>query len=196
MVCAQKNCVYALIGLIVCLQSFAAFGKDHNGTTAENAVNMEVVYKDKFQWNEHKKLSWDDFKGDINAAHDESAAATCCGIGFKTNNTTSGSKPEIIVYNTFYTKKSWVRADAKLQSILDHEQGHFDLCEIYTRKLKDRIAKFDSNIPDMMKELMRIYTEVNNEYEARQQAYEKETTHGTNMPEQKRWTDMIGSELM
>ena len=159
-----------------------SFSNNNNATVAD------------FQWGEHGKLSWDDFHGAVNAASDESAAATHCGIGFKTN-TTAGNKPSVIVYNTFYTNKSWVKPDAKLPGILEHEQGHFDLCEIYTRKLRDRMNQFDFNSPDIKQSLLAIYADVNNEYEQCQQAYEQETIHGTNIPQQKRWQEVISRQL-
>ncbi len=187
--CVQRNCVYALIGLGMCFPGITTMGRDNSKTD-------ETIVKDKFQWQEHEKLSWDDFRGTVNATHDESAAATYCSIGFKTNTATPGSKPEIVVYNTFYTNRSWVRSDARVQSILDHEQGHFDLCEIYTRKLKDRMSNFNPGTPGVKQALMDIYSEVSREYETRQQAYEDETTHGTNIAQQKRWQEKIASELM
>ena len=196
MVCAGRNCVYAfLIVCFFCTQgSIAAFAKEGKNLNPENSNGP--AGRDQFQWNEHKRLSWADFEGAVNAATDESAAATHCGIGFRALNTGPGGKPDIVVYNTFYTKRSWVRPDAKLPSILVHEQGHFDLCEIYTRRLRTRMANFDFNIPNAMQALMNIYQQVNNEYETRQQAYETETTHGTNTAQQKKWVEAIAGELM
>ena len=190
MSCVGKGCAYALFGIFVCFSSFTATGRD-NVSPANNDNS-----KDKFQWMDHTKLSWDDFKGEVNATHDESAAATCCSIGFKTNTPSPGGKQEIIVYNTFYVNKSWVRTDARIASILDHEQGHFDLCEIYTRKLRDRMQDIDPSAPGMKPVLMQIYTEVSKEYEARQQAYEDETIHGTDFAMQKKWQQIIASELV
>ena len=184
-----KSGARALIGIFVCFFSLAATGKDDVSPASNNTA------KDKFQWMEHAKLSWEDFRGDVNATHEESAAATCCSIGFKTKAPAAGGKPEIIVYNTFYVNKSWVRTDARIASILDHEQGHFDLCEIYTRKLRDRMHDIDLATPGMKQTLMQIYAEVSKEYEARQQAYEQETTHGTDIATQKKWQDMIANEL-
>ena len=187
--CVSNGCAYTLMGIFVCFCGFRAIGR---GNTS--SVNNDNT-KDRFQWMEHAKLSWDDFKGEVNATQDESAAATCCSIGFKTNAPTPGGKQEIIVYNTFYVNRSWVRTDARITSILDHEQGHFDLCEIYTRKLRDRMQDIDLSTPGIKQTLMQIYTDLSREYEARQQAYEQETIHGTDIATQKRWQQMIAEEL-
>lgn len=196
MVCAGRNIVYAIcIVLSVCAQSTAVFGKDgkESKELKKELIPNEVPVK--FQWSEHNRLTWDDFQGPAAPAIDESAAATHCSIGFKTACPTYGSRPIITVYNSFYTNKSWVRGDAKIPSILEHEQGHFDLCEIYTRILRERMNSVDYTTPDINRVLLNIYAEVNKDYESRQQAYEQETTHGVNIAEQKRWTVAIGSEL-
>lgn len=186
--CAQRNCVYAIIVLLLCVSGITATAKD-------NVKSVEIIPIEKFQWHEHTKLSWDDFRGAASSTHNESAAATCCSIGFRTNTTADSGRLYIEVYNTFYVNKSWVREDARIQSILDHEQGHFDLCEVYTRQLKARLGKIDLNGHDVKQQLMKIYGEVSAAYEARQQAYEEETTHGTILPEQRKWQDMIAAEL-
>ena len=88
-----------------------------------------------------------------------------------------------------------MRADAKLPEILLHEQGHFDLCEIYTRKLRERMGNVDLRSADVRTVLMDVYSSVSREYEAAQQSYEQETIHGTNLPEQKKWQSYIADKL-
>ncbi len=194
--CALRTCVYALVtAFFMYPQADAAFargGKDPKITV--NSTSSNTASPEQFRWNEHSKLSWDDFRGPVNANNEESAAATHCGIGFKTINGQDG-KPKVVVYNTFYTDRSWVKPDAKIQVILNHEQGHFDLCEIYTRKLQERMSNFNFNVADVKSALMNVYTQLQEEYETRQQAYEQETTHGTNISVQRKWTETITKEL-
>lgn len=194
--CAQRTGVYALlVSLCVLPKGITSLAKDNKDrATVDNVNTSGNTTAEEFPWNEHGKLSWSDFRGPVEAISDESAAATHCGIGFKT--CTVQGKPKVIVYNTFYTNRSWVKNDAKIQSVLDHEQGHFDLCEIYTRKLRERMNNFNFEITDVKSALMSIYNEVKNEYESRQMAYESETVHGTNIPEQQRWIQIIAHELL
>jgi hypothetical protein len=203
MVCVPRNGVYALfVSLFICAQGIgdkvhAKGEKDEkSGIATSNRINSRTNnMAAEFQWAEHQKLSWEDFQGPVRASDEESAAATHCGMGFRINGMTQSGKPDVTVYNTFYTKKSWVRHDAKITSILEHEQGHFDLCEIFTRKLRLRVSDVSLNTPDMKESLLAIFSDVNNEYEICQQAYEDETTHGTNIHEQKRWMEKISKEL-
>ncbi len=200
MVCAVRSGgVYAiLLGCFIFTQGFVASGKDGKESGKAVASAGSVVANNapaEFQWNEHNKLSWDDFRGNVHAETERSAAATHCGIGFKTKTEGPDKKPKVVVYNTFYTSKSWVRPDAKEPSILEHEQGHFDLCEIYTRKLRARMEQFDFSVADIRAALMNIYEDISREYENRQKAYEQETVHGTNFTAQKHWREMIALEL-
>ncbi len=182
----RRKSRHFLIGFLACFFSIHA--------KSNEKVPDETHAVDHFSWNEHRMLSWSDFRGPVSALNEESAAATCCSIGFKLDNDASG-RPEVSVYNTFYIGKSWVKDDARIESILAHEQGHFDLCELFTRKLRSRISTVDLSSQNVKQELMNIYSAVSDEYETFQQSYERETTHGTNIPEQRRWQELISKEL-
>jgi hypothetical protein len=151
----------------------------------------------EISWQPGRKLKWDDFKGPVpQNADNNTAAVTYCGIGFETNKVSNTNKAKVFVYNTFYTNQSWVRGDAKNTDILAHEQGHFDLCEIYTRKLRQQIAVATLNVDNLKATLESIYAAVNKEYEDRQQAYEDETQHGTIAAQQQKWLQTIAQELI
>lgn len=153
-------------------------------------------YEKEVTWNKSRRLSWNDFRGAIPAdAGDITAAATYCGIGFETNVVSDNAKPKIFVYNTFYPSQSWVRPDEKNESVLIHEQGHFDLCELYTRKLRQKLDAVNINAHNMKNILQRVYNEVNAEYENRQEAYEEETQHGVDDAQEQKWTSVISKEL-
>src|SRR3954466_5869363 len=124
MICVRVSRVCAFF-LLLCI-SLKAFCKENNEGKS-SASNVETTaydksHNDQFQWHEHYKLTWDDFRGAVNAPTEESAAATDCGIGFRTNTNMPDGKQTVIVYNTFYANKSWVRNDARISSILTHEQ--------------------------------------------------------------------------
>lgn len=176
---------------------------DDNITHAPDKVKVVLYstanaqpYEREISWNKTRRLNWNDFRGPIPAdANDMTAAATYCGIGFETNVVSNNAKPKIFVYNTFYPTQSWVRPDERNESVLIHEQGHFDLCELYTRKLRQKLETANLNAHNMKSTLQRIYDEVNNEYEHRQDAYEDETQHGVDDAQEQKWTAMISKEL-
>jgi hypothetical protein len=179
------GCVYIWITVVIAALPFS-------GSLAA------PVDADRFQWKEHGRLKWDDFKGDSGAIQDESAAATYCSIGFRTRLADDGGLPLVEVYNTFYVNRSWVKPNARLQSVLDHEQGHFDLCEVYTRRLRQRMAAAalatGTQQPDRQL-MIALYSEVSAEYEQQQQLYEEETLHGTIAALQVKWQLWIMEQL-
>lgn len=171
-------------------------GTDHNGAVTSGKSAGTPAVERSFQWTRDRKLTWNDFRGPVRmAAGDRTVAETACGIGFETNEVRAGIKPKFFVYNTFETTTSWVKAEDATPEVLQHEQSHFDICELYTRKLRERFSKASVNVHNMQTVIRNIYEATEREYAARQQRYEDETRHGIIGREQQRWTDMINREL-
>jgi hypothetical protein len=169
---------------------FAHKGIDVNETSSRNA------HADAFEWNESRRLTWDDFRGNLDANEpDNTAAATYCGIGFEAKPAGKGNRLSIKVFNTFFPYQSWVREGEEKESILAHEQGHFDLCELYTRILKARLDEANDRGQNSEASLERIYHQLQAEYNQRQERYEMETEHGLITGAQQYWQKMIGQEL-
>ncbi len=154
-------------------------------------------YEKELAWSKDRKLTWDDFRGPIPADADHiTAAATYCGIGFETNSVSSRSDNlRVRVYNTFYTNHSWGRPEEMNDNVLAHEQGHYDLCELYTRKQRQRLATVKVDAANLKPVLRTVYGKVQEEYKARQAAYEDDTQHGVDLAQQKRWQKIIEREL-
>ena len=178
-------CLY--VSLLTCSTHLSA--KGNNSADNASATNN---YMASFSWSENKRLSWDDFKGACPTDFTtDAAAATHCGFGYKIDTTVNGMHSAIAVYNSFYTSRSWVRADGRTPEVLTHEQGHFDLCELYARKFRTAIS--DGVL--CAKDVQVIYKTISAAYTKRQQDYEYETQHGTDLLQQKRWRKMIEKEL-
>ena len=162
-----------------------------------SAVAYRVENPQKYQleinWSANRKLSWDDFKGNVRKQSPYDAESYCAII-YQTGLVTLFSKAEIIVTNTFDCTKSWVRTDKKTDAILNHEQRHFDLCEIYTRKLRAEFAKhkFYANSNNKLDSL---FSEFERKYNEAQRRYDEETAHGTKEIEQIGWDSYIDLKL-
>ena len=178
---------------IVVLSIFSAQLAAAKGNKSEN----KDISTSEISWQKHRKLTWDDFRGSVPMNADEqTAAATYCGIGFETNAiSTTNNNLKIRVYNTFYINDSWARPEEMNDDVLAHEQGHFDLCELYTRKLRERMSSVKVNVNTLKPILRKIYEDLQAEYKARQEAYEDETAHGVNLSQQKKWQQMLDKEL-
>lgn len=102
---------------------------------------------------------------------------------------------KITLSNRFDYKGSWMlKSETHNADLLKHEQGHFDLNEIYTRKMFQQFRNFKFT-GDFRNEIYTIMQAENSELKRVQQIYEKETAYGTNKPGQAAWSDKIAAEL-
>jgi hypothetical protein len=154
-------------------------------------------YEKEFSWSPDRKLTWADFGGRVYKPHGEedAVAVTYCGFGFETNTVTISNKVQILVHNSFRKDISWAMPSERTPEVLEHEQGHFDLCEIYTRKLRERFNDLHVTVYNLNTVLADAYKEISNEYKARQDEYETETQNGQDRVQQKRWERIIRREL-
>jgi hypothetical protein len=154
--------------------------------------NQEII------WTQDRKLSWSDFKGKSKPVEgSDVAAVTRCGISMQTNSVTGHQKPVFYVQAVFYKDQSWYRKDMPMTAaILNHEQKHFDLCEVYARQLRKKFHVANLNAQNLTKEANRIFNDVNSQYLERQTLYDKETRHGQEASEQAKWNDLIAKELV
>ena len=149
-----------------------------------------------FPWSRKRPLQWADFKAPVRSgAPADFAAETSCGFGFATNTLTGHNTVKIYVFNAFETQKSWVRAGQSKPDVLRHEQGHFDICELFTRRLRERFSKATLTISNLHEVAENVYRTTQQEYIAYQNEYERQTAHGTITEEQDTWTARLAHEL-
>jgi len=79
--------------------------------------------------------------------------------------------------------------------LLEHEQGHFDLCEVYVRQLRKQLLAANLKAFNLIKDGNAIYKQVYAAYLDRQELYERETNHGLDRAGQVKWNKSISDEL-
>jgi hypothetical protein len=141
-------------------------------------------------WNEHKKLTWEDFKGSSQKIGDV-AALTATHLGFSYN--IVNGKITYSIECRFEKNKSWGRV--KTSWILNHEQGHFDIAEIFSRKLFKAVSAYQFNKSTFQNDLDIIYKKVVEEKDLYQQLYDLETDHSRNKTKQEEWLKKINDNL-
>ncbi|MDP4252257.1 MAG: hypothetical protein Q8918_19335 [Bacteroidota bacterium] len=154
------------------------------------------THEKEIEWTADRKLTWEDFKGSPKPiSNEKSAAQTYCGFGYQTNRVTVFKKAKIFAKNTFDCRLSWVRPDQKSRTdLLEHEQGHFDLCEVFARQLRKKLEEKRLNAMNL-NDAKVVFSDVYAEYLNRQELYENETNFGLNRQKQTEWTARIGIEL-
>ncbi len=96
--------------------------------------------------------------------------------------------------NCFMVDSSFVIRKNESDYLLSHEQGHFDIGEIYVRKMRELITKWDgSDKDDYNSYLLEGFNRVFSDSIAFQ--YERETNHGRNKSYQYYWNRKIDSLL-
>jgi predicted secreted Zn-dependent protease len=83
----------------------------------------------------------------------------------------------------------------KTDLILGHEQGHFDIAEIYIRKLYQAVKQYTFNKKTYKTELRDIYQRIAKEKDSFQNEYDAATHHSINVEQQKIWEAKIKATL-
>ena len=144
---------------------------------------------DYISWNPERRLSWDDFTASTPSQTDD-AALTTTYVGF--SYTKTGSTINYNIECKFQKSRSWGRI--KTEYILKHEQGHFDIAEIFSRKLNKEIREYLAK-SNKHEGLNPIYTRVMTEKREMQEEYDEQTNHSINKSKQAQWNQKIQEML-
>lgn len=152
---------------------------------------------DTISWNADKRLSWKDFKGKspLNA---RAAATTASGITyrFSTSGTRDNLEVEFKVDTYFYPNKSWYQPTLCDAVILSHEQLHFDISELYARKMRERLAEAAFTHKNVKAKVKTIYRSINEELAEFQDQYDTETNFSRDREQQVIWNETIAKQLL
>lgn len=168
------------LGFFVLMISFLIIGKS-------NKPSENVIY-----WSDDRPLTWSDFQGNPDYNYGDVSALTSSGIlHFK------GCENGKIIYEIkayFEKDYSWVKEEALTDHHLQHEQIHFDITELYAKKLKIALDKkvfrcgeeeqFDQFVQDFLMK-----------WQKAQINYDLYTHYSMKHPEQKEWKHKVALEL-
>ena len=94
----------------------------------------------------------------------------------------------------FDKENSWKR-DVRTAELLAHEQLHFDLAELYARKMRKHFALLPNACALSTDEVAAQAREIQDAWGAREELYDVESEHSRNRPEQLRWEAMVLKEM-
>ncbi len=151
-------------------------------------------------WKPGHSLSWNDFRGPApgNVANLTDAAAIHMTISWPYQyNVQCGTSPELVtvtsisVFNFMDPSRSWAYGPRMTPETLRHEQTHFNLNEVYRRKLEGALCKL-LPIPQTTREALRQFLHctadpiLDHMLEVQSQ-YDRETDHSNNAAAQAEW---------
>jgi len=147
--------------------------------------------QDTIYWRKDYKLSWSDFKGKptVTSSH---RAVTSSGITYSWSLHDSGAYFKAAAF--FITNRSWTKT-VKDTNTLNHEQGHFDITEIYARKLLGALQQLDWDKKATKQTITQVAEKTIAQKNDFQKQYDFETSFGINREAQNKWDELILSLL-
>ncbi len=150
----------------------------------------QTANEELLEWNSSKKLTWADYKGKVDRNSDAAASTTTyLAIEYHIKN----SNFSYTIQSRFSKTRSW--GLHKTAYILSHEQGHFDIAEVFARKLHMKMSTYKFNSKTFEKDLKKIYQDILDEKEKTQNDYDRETRHSINKEKQAEWLKKIEKML-
>lgn len=153
-------------------------------------------------WSKTRKLTWNDFQGKISndktyevinvyKESEEDAARSRVAIALYYQ--CEGSKANHTVRAEFEKNNSWYYAKHKTEAALSHEQLHFDITELYARKLRAKLASMKN--PCDKSSVGTVYQANENAFVEFVKQYDIETSHGVNKQKQSEWAAKVQNLL-
>lgn len=157
----------------------------------QTKVNKQPKH-DVILWNSATKLKWEDFKGKLDEKS-EYKAMTYVQIGLDSKEDQNYINVDVPCY--FIKNLSWTKE--KSLSILKHEQLHFDIAELISRRIRKEFVNYKStNIQKTYNDLQEIYRiHYRIKLDSINSKYDTETNHSINIEKQKEWELKIAKEL-
>ena len=154
--------------------------------------NDSIIY-----WDNNRPLKWEDFRDtepDLLIKKTSAFLSATSSLCIDYDRNSYGS------YLTYFTiiavfnkNQSWIK-DSISNNLLKHEQLHFDITELYARKIrKELIYAIDNYISVVICDS--IFKAMYAEMLEKQSKYDKETSHGTIVEKQIEWEEYIQNEL-
>jgi hypothetical protein len=137
----------------------------------------------------YRKLNWSDFRG--KQTNPNAIAVSNSGGIYQTDCTNNTCK--ISAWSVFYPDSSY--AMTRDLYILIHEQGHFDITEIFTRRFKKEMESWQGCDEKKANEVPFVAARYGEMREEMQQRYDLETKCSQDHSAQERWNKWIAEEL-
>lgn len=99
---------------------------------------------------------------------------------------------------TFDPNTSWIRNPQKVtETLLRHEQTHFDITELYARVMRQKLAVFavKADCMKLQPAFNNVTKGVYGEWDREQNRYDQETNHGLNAARQALWEKQVAARL-
>lgn len=174
--------------IVTCVILFAALNLAFILPKADyNEFKNQVIH-----WDENSPLSWNDFTGRTKSKTSISAL-TASAIEYAYE--CQGNSVNVAVRAIFIPEESWVKMDAMNDYILGHEQLHFDITEIYARKLRKELDSKILTCRDISR-IEIIASKIIDEWKEEQAKYDADSKHSMDKELQALWEKKVLQDLV
>lgn len=142
-------------------------------------------------WNKNTRLKWNDFKGKTPESVGYESASSFIEIHAK--GIWKHHIPHYKVTVLFIKSKSWAKDTSG--PLLDHEQLHFDIGELYAREIRKSLMELKKQGDTVMKDYSQVLHAYYRGCKKYNILYDNETDHGIYNREQKEWENLVAKEL-
>ena len=154
---------------------------------------LEVDTLEYIEWNEEKLLVWSDYKYFEQSSNKNDGYALTTVFHSVRGGMKKG-KPNFQVRVLYVKNKSWT-TNVVSQELLNHEKLHFDLAEVYGRKMRKQIESLGNRGVKKLKTYKAYIEQILADFKSKSYEYDKETNHGREPSAQKTWNQFIQYEL-
>jgi hypothetical protein len=148
--------------------------------------------EEKIIWQKSRRLTWNDYKG---KKQKRFAAASTVYSMYRTIYVGTDKNSMASVKAVFYPKDSW-KGNYLDDALLAHEQRHFDIVELYARKLRKQLSEIKvKDKKDAEQKLDSLHALIDKEMDAFQDKYDEETDYSMAHNEQISWIKKIDAAI-
>lgn len=167
------------------------------GGTLERVVTEDMAAEQAKPWTPDWRLAWTNFQGAPPTGGDE-GARTAYGLYYAWS--CRGDAFAFHVVAALHPRRSWVKAavvrDARESPrVLRHEQTHFDLTEVFARRMRQHFATLARPCSHTDAELRAVARQLVDQEKAMQRRYDGETNHGLLDDRQAAWNAEVARLL-
>jgi hypothetical protein len=163
----------------------------------EAEITQQMAAHDAMAWSATRPLAWGDFRGRPPAAGTE-GAQTAYSLFYGLRCTRDLFQFQVTA--GFLPRDSWVKpavlanADDSRRT-LDHEQTHFDISEVYARRMRKHFADLFRPCDQPLEQWRTVAQKYLSDEASAQDRYDDETRHGLVGARQRAWSTDIAQQL-
>lgn len=154
-------------------------------------ISYTAKAQDTINWRSDYKLKWQDFQGQPDTTV---RALAVCASEISYQYKVVNNKLVFSIDCFFDKKKSWIKYN--LKTILNHEQGHFDISKLFALKLEQKFKSYKLNISTVQQDLLLLYNQTIEDRTYMHNRYDEETKSTLNDSLQKKFIQDIRKQIV